>query len=126
MSTVRLNAGLPKGRDRNGLEDIAADAVENPTTKRLAIVVLDTRAIVDDIDTADQVARLRLLRVEPIGPGKTRHDLQRMMLAANETRTGKQVLDLGTAVDVDLEFERWASPDVDTEDDDPADPGVDE
>ena len=64
--TTKLASALPKDDQANGLNDIAANLVDDPTDLHVAVVVLDCSKITTDIDTGDETPTARVRRIEII------------------------------------------------------------
>jgi hypothetical protein len=107
MSNIRLKAGLPNG-EANGLRDVADQFIDNPDDMKLALVLLDTKAVTEDRDAGDTTALARVRRIEVISRPDDVKELQRIMLRANEERTGKAVLPFDTEKSIDAVFSQFA------------------
>jgi hypothetical protein len=88
---AKLAGKLPAG-DRNGLAAVAGELVENPEKVHVAIVLLDTLKITQDVDSGDVVPTARLRRIEVIKDPKDGHAMRRLLQREWERRTGKTVL----------------------------------
>lgn len=100
---MRLSGKLPNpDKDiymRNGLADRAPDFVERPREKRLAIVVLSTTALVEDVGSEQVEPVLGIDRIELIRP-EDAAIIEKCLLAAIQARTHGMTLPLGVANDV--------------------------
>jgi hypothetical protein len=108
MANIRLKAGLPNG-EANGLRDMADKFVDEPDDMKLALVLLDTKAVTEDRDAGDTTALARVRRIELITRTDDVKELQRIMLRANEERTGKAVLPFDTEKTIDALFADFAA-----------------
>ncbi|MFJ1461793.1 hypothetical protein [Nocardia sp. N2S4-5] len=98
----KLSPRLPGG-DRNGLDLIAAAAVEHPHRQHVALVILDTKQVTTDADTGSAVATLRIRRVEIVD----RDDLptaERLVRRALERRSGDTVLPIELEDEITIAF----------------------
>lgn len=85
-----LSGKLPKG-DRNGIADLEAQFVQDPTRPHVLLVVVDTQKVVRNVDTGDTEPSLRILRIEQVLP----HDAstaERLVRRALEHRNGADAL----------------------------------
>jgi hypothetical protein len=117
MPKIRLKAGLPSG-ESNGLVHHAASFIDDPDALRLALVLLDTKAMVEDRDDGDTTALVRVRRIELISDTGDVRELQRIMLRANESRTGKAMLPFETEKAIDDVFADFAAEGRPADDDD--------
>lgn len=62
---AKMKATLPKDRDENGLAAIRDQLLKAPMTQHVALVVLDTARIIDDIDDMMRTPVVRIVRIEP-------------------------------------------------------------
>lgn len=106
---VKLAGTLPADENRNGLDEIAAEVVKDPTALRAVIVLVDCKQILTQADTGDRIATLRIRRIEPIG-GKDGDAAQRLYRKAFERRTGKQALPIEFDDEINGAFGGGASP----------------
>lgn len=87
---MRLSGKLPNpDKDilmRNGLADRAPDFVDHPRERRLAIVVLSTTAVVEDIDSGQFEPVIGIDRIELIRP-EDASTVEQCLLAALNART---------------------------------------
>ena len=65
MSGPRIKATLPSG-DGNGLTAIIHDMIANPEDFRVVIAIVDTYGVNRLTDTGEQVATVRVRRIEAI------------------------------------------------------------
>lgn len=100
---VKLAGTLPADEGRNGLDEIAAEVVKDPTTLRAVIVLVDCKQILTQADTGDRIATLRIRRIEPIGD-KDAEAAKRLYRRAYERRTGKNALPIELEEEVDGAF----------------------
>jgi hypothetical protein len=108
MARIRLKAGLPNG-EANGLTHHASAFIDDPDTLRLALVLLDTKAMTEDRDDGDTTALARVRRIELITEAGDVAALQRIMLRANEARTGRAMLPFETEKAIDDLFADFAA-----------------
>jgi hypothetical protein len=103
---TKLSSSLPAG-DGNGLDAIARQLIDSPSTLHVAIALVDCKRTMTDTDTGEIVPTARVRRIEIVG--STDIDVaQQIMRRALEERTGQTVLPL------DLEDElRAAFGDID-------------
>lgn len=116
---IKLKAGLPNG-EANGLLHHANLFIDDPDGMRLALCLLGTKSTTEDRDTAEVTALVRVLRIELVTDTGDIKELQRIMLRANEARTGRTMLPFDTEKAIDDVFADFArQPDDDkTHDDD--------
>ena len=120
MPKVKLRAtSLPSG-DGDGLSYHAADFVNDPTSFRLILALVDTKQIVRDIIDGEQTAIVRIRRVEVVADVEDRREVQRIMLRANERRKGGTVLPLDMEAEIESVFATFAE--AAEPDDDAAEP----
>lgn len=117
MPRIRLKSGLPAG-EANGLTHHAPSFLDDPDTLRLALVLLDTKAMTEDRDDGDTTALVRVRRIEIISSKDDVTALQRIMLRANEERTGKTMLPFDTEKAIDEVFSDFAAEGYKPDDDD--------
>ena len=96
MPDLTVSAKLPSD-DRNGLPSILSDLLDDPTTVRPVLMLVDVNKIVSDPSTGERVPTLRIRAAEPI-TGPDAAEIDRMLRRAAERRTGK--------VELPLEMER--------------------
>ena len=109
--TTKLASALPKDDQANGLNDIAANLVDDPTDLHVAVVVLDCSKITTDIDTGDETPTARVRRIEIITRDDDKATLGRLATRALEQRTGKTVLPLEMEDDLRAAFGHTDEPD---------------
>jgi hypothetical protein len=88
---VALRAGLPSGK-ANGLEGTAAEFIGDKKAAKLVIGLVSLSRVVEDEDSAETIAQLKLRRVEVVVDGDDLDTLRRIMLRAYEQRTPDQQL----------------------------------
>jgi hypothetical protein len=98
--SVKLSASLPDG-DRNGLDRITAQLVNEPELTHVALVILDSKELRTDVDTKSTSPTVRILAIEPIPPGEDAKELLRLHRRAFEDRTGKVQLPLDLERDLE-------------------------
>lgn len=86
--TVKIGTKLPKDEDRNGLDSLFRDLLNDPHRPRVAIVVLETSKITKDLDNYDTVPTVTIRAIEPVD-GEDAGHLRNMLLRAYEARTGQ-------------------------------------
>ena len=92
-ATVRLSAKLAKDDELNGLDDLAADLIEDPAKIRCAVIWFDAVKVTHDTDTGDDIPTARIRKLEPIGDAKDVPDIIRKAVAdAYHARSGSQPL----------------------------------
>jgi hypothetical protein len=64
---VKLSSKLPGDYETNGVDQIAADLVDDPRAVRIAVVWFDTQRTIVDTDTDDHIPVIRVRRIEPLG-----------------------------------------------------------
>lgn len=85
---IKIGTKLPKKDDKNGLGAISRELLREPMKPHLAIVVLDTAKITDDIENGDRYPTVRIVAIEPITNGSSVGTLRSMLQRAFEERTG--------------------------------------
>lgn len=118
MTKVQLMAKLPPG-EANGLAAHADEFIDDPGKLQLALAVLTRKRRVDDDDNLDVTAVIRIVRIEIVDRKDDVEALQRIMLRANEERTGQMVLPYETEKaikDVFADFIADAVPDSEHDD----------
>lgn len=100
---TKLSASLPKGQ-ANGLEEIAAELVNDPKQPHVLIVVVDCKSIVDDVDSGDRLPTARIRQLEVVRDEDARHAI-RLLSRATMERTGQTVLDIETEDSIQALFD---------------------
>lgn len=85
--TINLSGKLPKYDDRNGLEPLVRHFLNEPGKTRLAIVVLETTKITDDLENYDRIPTVSIRAIEPVS-GDDLGRLRAMLQRAHSERTG--------------------------------------
>jgi len=85
--TIKIAGKLPKYPDRNGLDTLLHAFLHDPGTPRLAVIVLETSKITDDLENLDKIPTLAIRAIEPIG-GDDAGRLRAMLQRAHAERTG--------------------------------------
>jgi len=122
---VKLSNALPTG-DRNGLLAAYDQLVDNERAHEPLVVVaiVDRRRLEHDDDAGDDVATVRIRRVEVLTDKKTRENATRIMLEQYETRSGVSTLPLDLKNDLAAAVDAGIGPDGDhAAEDDEHDPG---
>lgn len=104
---IKLAAGLPDG-EANGLKAAVDLFLDDPAGARIGIVVFDTKGTAEDFDDGVVTATARVRRVEIITDTDDAQAAKRLMMRANEQRTGQTVLPLDLEADVDAVFASFA------------------
>lgn len=90
---VKLAGRLPGSFENNGMSSVAADLLKTPETDRLAVIWYDVLKTTHDVDTGDDIATIRVKRIEPMGDvGSATAALREMVMQAAEARTGAKPL----------------------------------
>lgn len=105
-----LSGKLPKG-DRNGIDELEAQFVEDPTRPHVLMVVVDTAKVVRNVDTGDTEPSLRILRIEQVLP-KDAPTAERLVRRALDHRHGAATLSIEVEDEI-TELFREASIDED-------------
>lgn len=89
---AKLFGAPPKG-ERNGITELEAEFVKDPTRSHVFIVVADTAKVAKNVDTGETEPSLRILRIENVLPrdAATAEQLVRRSL---ERRTGMETLSI--------------------------------
>lgn len=88
MSTLKIAGKLPKYDDRNGVTaDIVRQFLGDPGTPQLAVVVLQTTKITDDLENYDKIPTVGIRAIEVIG-GDELGRLRAMLQRRHAERTG--------------------------------------
>ena len=99
---TRLASGLPKG-DGNGLDSLARQLIDEPTSVHVIVALVDCKKITTDTDTGDVEPTARVRRIEVINDADK--DLAAKMLRRSlEKRTGKTVLPFDLEEDIRAAF----------------------
>ena len=102
IDTTRLASGLPKG-DGNGLDSLARQLIDEPTSVHVIVALVDCKKITTDTDTGDVEPTARVRRIEVISDEDK--DLAAKMLRSSlEKRTGKTVLPFDLEEDIRAAF----------------------
>lgn len=117
MPKIKLKAGLPNG-DANGLIHHANLFIDDPDAARLALCLVGTKSTTEDRDDGDITALVRVLRIELVTDKGDVTQLQRIMLRANEARTGKTMLPFDTEKAIQDVFADFAAEQPSDDDDD--------
>jgi hypothetical protein len=87
---VKLSSKLPGDYETNGVDQIAADLVDDPRAVRIAVVWFDTQRTIVDTDTDEHVPVIRVRRFEPLGLVEdVGPEVRDAVQAAVERRTGR-------------------------------------
>lgn len=90
---VKLAGRLPGSFENNGMPAVASDLLKDGATQRLAVIWYDVLTTGHNNDTGDDIATMRVLRIEPMGSvGAATSALREMVMQAAEARTGKAPL----------------------------------
>lgn len=90
---VKLSAKLAGDDDLNGLDALADDLINDPTTPRIAVCWFDVQKIVQSVDDDSEVPYVRIRRFEPIGTAAEMPEgLRAVVEQAAEQRTGKAAI----------------------------------
>ena len=104
MSTpVKLASALPAG-DANGLAAIVSDLVEDPTSLRVVISIIDTKELKTSIETGEIVPIARIRRIEAI-PAADMSAAKRLFRRAHEHRTGRTALPIEVEDEISAAFD---------------------
>jgi hypothetical protein len=109
MADANIGGSLPVG-DGNGLAAIASDLVSNPAQMHVMIAVIDTAKITRKTDTGEQVATVRVRRIEAVLPADLA-SAERLMRRALEHRTGQTTLPLELEDEISQVFADLELPD---------------
>lgn len=93
----------PPDENRNGLDEIAAAVVKDPTDLVPMLVLADCKQIITRPDTGDRIAVMRIRRIEPIS-GKDADAAKRLYRKVFERRTGKNALPIEEQEEIDGAF----------------------
>lgn len=96
---TKLSGSLPNG-DWNGLPALARALIEHPTKTAIIVAVVDCKSITTNTDSGDQVATVRIRRIEPIDPSDT-EAAQRLFVRGLECRTGAVMLPMDLEDELD-------------------------
>ena len=90
MTDVKLKATLPKDEELNGLAGnvIVDEFLADPRKPRVAIVVLQTEEIVDQLANGVRQPKVRVNRIELVTDAEEATDLLARAKALSEQRTG--------------------------------------
>lgn len=105
---IKLASSLPQG-EANGLRAVVDQFLDDPSGVRIAVVVFDTLGTQENFDKGEVTAVARVRRVEVITDREDAQAAKRLMMRANEQRTGQTVLPLDLESDVDAVFQAFAS-----------------
>lgn len=98
---VKLSPKLPGDYETNGVDQIAADLVDEPAAVRIGIVWFDTARVIVDTDSDDHIPVVRIRRIEPLGLVEEASAAVRdAVQAAVQKRTGRTPIPFGL-VEVD-------------------------
>ena len=86
---TKLSSALPKG-DADGLGPLARHLIEEPSTGRIVIAVVDCKSITTDMDSGDVQPTARIRHIEWVQQDE--EVVRRLLVRAMEERTGKTVL----------------------------------
>jgi hypothetical protein len=101
--SLKLGGALPNEPDLNGLDEVAAQVVKNPTKMVPFIMLADCGQITEKTDIGNKIGTLRVRRIEPIGPQDldAAHKLFRRIL---DRRLGKNALPISDLDEIDITF----------------------
>ena len=97
MSAVcKLSTKLPGDAEINGLDSRVPELLDDPEALLVAVVYLDVRNIVENIDEGTRVPVVRVRRIEPLGGLDDVPDtVKKAMAKAEEERTGRKAIPFG-------------------------------
>ena len=121
MPDVKRNALLPKGEE-NGLAGIARELIDDPKRYRAVIAIVDCKRVTVDQDTHDELATIRLRRVEVVLPADL-GSAEKLIRRALEFRTGQATLPLELEDELEQAFRDMSEPDSPVDPDEP-EPGA--
>lgn len=98
---MKLSSTLPKG-DRNGLEPRIPVLINDPEALHVAIVIVRTSKITQNIETGEHDPQVKILRIECVLPADATQ-AEKLMRRALEHRQGV------TTLPIDLEDEITAA-----------------
>jgi hypothetical protein len=118
MADANIGGNLPVG-DKNGLSAIAAELVAEPDRMHVMLAVIDTQKVTRKTDTGEQIATVRIRRIERV-LGQDLATAEKLIRRALEHRTGMTVLPLDVEDDMRSAFENFdaTKPEGDGHDDD--------
>ena len=99
-----LAGNLPDG-PANGLAVIAGELVEHPTRVHVVVALIDTCKVTTRVDSGNQVATVRVRRLEVITDPADAAQLRHLLEREFERRTGQCVLPFDLEQDVRAAFE---------------------
>lgn len=102
-SPVKLAAALPSG-DANGLSAIVPQLVDDPTTLRVIIAIVDTKELKTIIETGEIVPVARIRRIEAM-PAQDMRAAKSLFRRAHEHRTGRTALPIEVEDEIQLAFD---------------------
>ena len=102
---TKLAGNLPTG-DKNGLHPITVVLLNDPTNAHLALVMISTKSITTDTDTASREATIRIDRIEVVTDPEDVTALELMFRRVMEDRLGDTIPFADLKDDLDEEFSR--------------------
>jgi len=102
-TTAFLSGRLPSG-EANGLAAIVRQLVDDPEAVHVLVVLADVVKTTHLVESGNTVPTLRIRRIEAIGDGGDRAQLQRLLQREYERRTGQPTLPLELEEDVRAAF----------------------
>lgn len=87
--SVKLAGNLPGSTENNGLLSVVDDLITDPKTVRMYVIWADVLTLTKDVETDDEVPKLRVKRIEPMGKADAASQaLQELVMQAAENRLG--------------------------------------
>lgn len=108
VTSVRLSGILPPGAF-NGLTEVADEFVGDTAGRQIVVALIEVKHVVQDVEKARQVVVLKIARVEAISREDDQRAMKRIMMRANEERSGQTVLPFDTEDEIDSFFGEWAA-----------------
>lgn len=107
--TAFLSGRLPSG-EANGLAAIVRQLVDDPEHVHVLVVLADVVKTTHQVESGATVPTVRIRRIEAIGDGADRAELQRLLMREYERRTGQPTLPLELEEDVRAAFGEAGAP----------------
>jgi hypothetical protein len=89
--SANLAGRLPEG-DRNGLDALVTELVEDPEKVHVVIALVDCSKVTTNVDTGEVVPTMRIRRIEAVRDPEDGRTMRQLLRREWERRTGKVVL----------------------------------
>lgn len=90
--TVKISATFKKSeRDSNGLDAIGQNLIDDPLTRYLAVVLVETTKVVRDIAEDVETPHTRVVVIEPMVTAESQKAARELLDDAHKARLGRVV-----------------------------------